>query len=283
MMPLPRDTDYPKFAFLVIANKSPRYEILKRAQLLTWVLEFRGLAPVYYVYGNGKLESGEKSVDNLTTVREINDPLFVPIKNSKLEKKKGNDLIFESVAGWDEILPNTIGGLMEILQNDKYDFLIRTNLSTYWNFESTITLLKSLPLQGVYAGPIRKTVLTYVEGDAIILSEDTALKIIENQGLLNSKLIDDLSLAKMLHHVGIEPLDVKRPWLTLKRLFLIIFTRGGSPEMASEYNSISGLLKCHSIRCKDEKSLWRFTIRFDPIIFIILRLISLHSIYWKNK
>jgi hypothetical protein len=170
------------------------------------------------------------------------------------------------------------------MQIDKYDYLIRTNLSTYWNFGPTMSLLESLPLQGVYAGPVRSTSLHYVEGDAIIISADTAEKMIVNQNLLNSKLIDDLSIAKMLLNLGTKPLNIQRPWLTLKRLSLIAFTRAGSTEIAPKYNSISGLIGNHSIRCKDEKNLLGFTIRFDPIIFLLLKLLSMTGVFaWKKK
>ena len=284
MMPLTNERVYPKFAFLVIANKKPKYEILKLAQSITWVRDFRSIAPVYYVYGNGKLKSGEKNVENLTTLREVNDPLFAPITNSILERIEGTNITFESVAGWDEILPNTIGALKEIMKNNKYDFLIRTNLSTYWNLEPTIRLLKSLPLQGVYAGSVRSTSLDYVEGDSIIISADTAKKMIANHNLFNSQLIDDLSIAKMLLHLGTKPLNIQRPWLTLKRISLIAFTRGGSTEIGPEYNSISGLIGNHSIRCKDEKNLLGLTIRFDTIIFLLLKLLSMAGVFaWKKS
>jgi len=283
MMPLPNVRTYPKFAFLVIAHKKPKYEILKLAQSITWVRDFRGIAPVYYVYGNGKLKSGEKNVENLTTVREVNDPLFAPIRNSILEHVKGSNITFESVAGWDEILPNTVGALKEIMKNNKYDFFIRTNLSTYWNLEPTIRLLKSLPLQGVYAGPVRSTSLDYVEGDSIIISADTAEKMIANHNLFNSKLIDDLSIAKMLLHLGTRPLNIRRPWLTLKRISLIAFTRAGSTEIDPKYNSISGLSGNHCIRCKDEKNLLGFTMRFDPIIFLLLKILSMTGVFALKK
>ena len=87
----------PSFAILIISARDTTNRLLKFAQLVTWVRDFRMVAPVYYVEGNGVLGPGVNQVANLHDVKKVEDGSIVPIPEYYLKQFKANVFIFDSI------------------------------------------------------------------------------------------------------------------------------------------------------------------------------------------
>jgi hypothetical protein len=262
----------PKFAFVIIASNIPKFQRLKRAQLETWVRDFKGIAPIYFIYGNGKLGIGESNLEKLWDSPGEAKASFPPLDYS-LEQENEFELIFNSVSGWDEILPNTLAAFRHIKDIGKFDFLIRTNLSSYWNRENTVALLRELPLTGTYAGPLRSRSFNYVEGDAMIFSSDVTDLMLENRHLLNSRMIDDLAIADLLSKFNILPLEVYRPTIRLEpsRLAFQYSKDGHAKSFRIRTGLRAQISSFANIRCKDPHIWFGKEFRLDPLIMFFLR------------
>lgn len=105
-----------KFAFLVIAKDSPKYNFLKTAQKITGVRDFKNVAPVYYVYGDGKFGRGSSEIFS-RKLQPFNPPNFKAIESLETIKQDGFNLFCDSVDGWAEILPNTLSALSYLQEN----------------------------------------------------------------------------------------------------------------------------------------------------------------------
>jgi hypothetical protein len=265
----------PNFAILIISASDWTNRLLQFAQKKTWVRDFDDIAPVYFVRGNGRLGHGEKDVNKLHDFKVLIDGLVSPVSSYKLESFQNNIFTFDSVNGWDQILPNTIGALESITAMKDFDYIIRTNLSTYWNVKNTLKLLKSLPKMNVYAGPIQEVNgFRWVEGDAIIMSADVVNLLLNNKELVDNRVIDDLSISHTLSRLGVVPLDVPRPWLRihLRKLALSFYlnNKTNQPQFF-RMKFPESLTSFANIRCKNPHKILGFYARMDPLIFIILR------------
>ena len=269
----------PSFAILIISARDTTYRLLKFAQLVTWVRDFRKVAPVYYVEGNGVLGPGVNQVENLHDVKKVDDGSIVPIPEYYLKQFKGNVLIFDSINGWDQILPNTIGAFESISKLHNYDYIIRTNLSSYWNTMATIKLIRNLPKKGLYAGPVQEVNgLRWVEGDAIILSSDVIQILLQNKKLIDSRIIDDLSIALTLKKLGVIPIDIPRPWVRIqfKRVALSLQESSRTHLRRNvRFRFPDTLTLGANVRCKNPHKILGYSVRMDPIIFMILKAAAL--------
>jgi hypothetical protein len=86
-----------------------------------------------------------------------------------------------------------------------FDFLLRTNLSSLWNFTPLIKWLKHIPTLGQYFGIIgTHNSIRFVSGAGIFLTPDVVQKLVENRHLC-SNIIDDVDFGYALSCIGIVP------------------------------------------------------------------------------
>ena len=87
----------------------------------------------------------------------------------------------------------------------KYDYIIRTNLSSLWNFKSLLIYLKCLPKENLYSGVIgTHDGFNFASGSGFIMTPDVVKKIVENRYLCDEyNLIDDVDIAYLLKKIGI--------------------------------------------------------------------------------
>jgi len=105
----------------------------------------------------------------------------------------------------------TIESLKLINSNFDYDFLFRTNSSSYVDKQLLSDFLYDKPKKNYYAGhSAHDQGVNYVSGSGIILSKDLVDIIIENQNQVDSGLMDDASFAKILNSRGTYPTQVDR-------------------------------------------------------------------------
>ena len=260
----------PRVAFLIISSTHFNNRILKFFQKITWIREVKNRAPVFFTQGNGLLGDGEFDVKNLHDISNLSNEKHPALPVYQLNEFKKGTFIFDSILGWDQILPNTICALEKILEKEEFDYVIRTNLSSYWNIDNTFKLLNTLPKNGVYAGPVQEMdKLKWVEGDAIIMSLDVVQALLRNRNLLNGEVIDDLAIASALSRLGFSPIDIPRFRVTLhlKRLAFAIDNDLAKSKATYLRKFPEKLLVSANIRCKNPKYYAGFTVRLDPLIF----------------
>lgn len=139
------------------------------------------------------------------------------------EYKKDDEnkiLYLKGKEGYMNILRKTMKAL-EYFQNyddkkTKYDYVVRTNISSVFDFKLLFDYLTIMPSENVYVGAIfynlqwldekfginRKTMNLYkllntgfFQGTCIILSNDVFTFMLNNQEKLNHEIIDDVSIA----------------------------------------------------------------------------------------
>ena len=78
---------------------------------------------------------------------------------------------------FENILSKTIDSVRWCLGHAKYDFIVRTNLSSFWDFRLLLQALEGMPRESLYSGIINWG--EYVSGCGIIFSADVCRKLID--------------------------------------------------------------------------------------------------------
>lgn len=115
---------------------------------------------------------------------------------------------------------------------DEFDFVLRTNLSSFFNFPKMLKFLETLPKTKCYAGLIfRKDdskhlgwPTRWIHGSGYVISPDVAKLIVANKkALIDSSIPDDLTVAEFFEQNGIPmteykflPIGSMKQWLLTK-------------------------------------------------------------------
>ncbi len=166
-----------KFIFLILSSEKYPSSLNEKTQHKTWVSDL-GSDSIAIFYKGGKSHNFE---NNYLTL-EVGDSLK-------------------------EIGYKTIDAFNWLVENFSFDYLVRSNSSTYINIkEMKKYLLASDTSEPFYSG--RKTtyenLFNYAHGSCIILNNFAVLKILENQNSWNHKFIDDAALGKLFHSLKIN-------------------------------------------------------------------------------
>jgi hypothetical protein len=109
------------------------------------------------------------------------------------------------------ILNKTILSLERMMPRiHEFDYILRTNLSSFYMFPRLLRFLKKLPKTGCYCGSHIGDGKTG-SGCGFIISPDIAKKLVRNKkNFLNLQIADDLAIGQFLHKRGIKLLPQKR-------------------------------------------------------------------------
>lgn len=88
----------------------------------------------------------------------------------------------------------------KILQNSEYDYIIRTNLSSVWNFTRLIEFCKTLPKENVFCGVLGNP---GISGAGMILSPDIVTKLVKHSKDIDRCMWDDIDFGKISVKCGI--------------------------------------------------------------------------------
>jgi hypothetical protein len=135
---------------------------------------------------------------------------YHPEKNYIIEE---NTIFIKGVESYHPgIREKTIDCFKYFLNCDiNYDYIIRTNLSSLWNFKALSTYLETLPKEGVYSGVIGDCHVKYASGSGFIMTPDVVHKIVENRNLCNEmNFIDDVDIGYLLKKINIFPFPNSR-------------------------------------------------------------------------
>ena len=108
----------------------------------------------------------------------------------------------------------TIEALDYFMNRDPYDYIIRTNLSSLWNFRALLNYLPTLPKEKVYAGIIGKYKHAenfYISGSGFIMSPDVAQLLLAHRAQCNeTNIVDDVDIGNVLTKLGVPLLLGRR-------------------------------------------------------------------------
>jgi hypothetical protein len=118
----------------------------------------------------------------------------------------GDMLRIPGYESYDGIMKKTLDALDYFLVRDSYDFIIRTNISSIWDYPKLITHLETLPRAGVYAGSAGGTrgTMTWASGSGMIMTPDICKKLLDARDLaLSFQCIDDVDIGYTFERLGV--------------------------------------------------------------------------------
>ncbi len=147
--------------------------------------------------------------------------------DSKIEKK--NDIIIypEPCTFIPGILKKTIFAMDHIIKTEEFDYIFRTNLSSFFVLKRLIKYITTLPKNNCYCSEFHKPTsglikqlkryghksnIKWGNGAGIILSKDVVKNIVRNKNKIDYRIIDDVSIGIYLSSLP----NIK--WIKQKRL-----------------------------------------------------------------
>lgn len=100
---------------------------------------------------------------------------------------------------------------LEMIKNLDFDYIVRTNSSSYIDKKLLKNFLIDKPKTNYYAGVVgNHEGIKFSSGSCYILSKDLVGVILENQDKWNHNYIDDVSLSILLSDNGVKPCSAPR-------------------------------------------------------------------------
>jgi hypothetical protein len=118
---------------------------------------------------------------------------------------------------WDGILGKTLEAL-KTLHAETYPYVLRTNLSSVWNFPRLLDRIETLPRDRLYAGfhGLYHGTIPYISGAGILMSRDVVSCLLAHEADgLAMPVVDDVAIGAVLHAQGI-PLGPPIPRVDLR-------------------------------------------------------------------
>lgn len=98
----------------------------------------------------------------------------------------------------------TVAGLRYMLQHFSFDYLLRTNTSTYVNLRLLTEFVKGLPQEGYYGGPVGMADgIEYASGTGMLFSRDI-VRLIACDPKWEFGVIDDVAVGRCMKRNGIS-------------------------------------------------------------------------------
>lgn len=130
-------------------------------------------------------------------------------KGSTSTKRENFDLILNCSDTYQDMGLKTLKAFEWVDENLNYDYIFRTNTSSYVHYENLIKYLKKIQDKEVnYCGYVGKYQdLHYVSGSGIILSKSSIQKILNTRKKFNNKLVEDIAIGELLKFNSILPTE----------------------------------------------------------------------------
>lgn len=131
-------------------------------------------------------------------------------------------LVTPVVDEFDRILDKTVEGIRWLLKNIDFDYVLRTNTSTYISMPLLTQRLNKAPTSGFLEGAIHTWLnparqgeqVTYVEGYGLLMSRDVAETVAEQAPERWRGVPDDVAISIALQESGVAVTAVQHPRLT---------------------------------------------------------------------
>lgn len=140
--------------------------------------------------------------------------VFLVYGNNVDFKQQEHDLVFDVEENYyPGMITKTLLALDYVNKNYSYDYVIRTNLSTFWVFDKLLYRLSSLPKLNCFTGKGRSCTYKqvkspiYISGVNLVISADLVDPIVDKADLVTSwDLPEDWALTKFYtEYMGLKP------------------------------------------------------------------------------
>jgi hypothetical protein len=122
---------------------------------------------------------------------------------------------------WSLIGLKTIIAFRHVLENYEFDYLFRTNTSSYVDVPKLKSFLEGKPAKNLYAGVIGKVFgnLEFASGAGILLSRDVVERICEKENDWKHGLVDDVAIGDLVSRLQSPSVEISElPRLDLATL-----------------------------------------------------------------
>ena len=100
--------------------------------------------------------------------------------------------------------------LTHVLATEQFDYLFRTNTSTYVDRRRLVEFAEELPRVGFWGGFLGNSDgIAFTSGAGTLMSRDCVARAVNAKW--DWSLIDDVALGRVMHSLGIDPRPIKRP------------------------------------------------------------------------
>jgi hypothetical protein len=142
------------------------------------------------------------------------DCYFIELRTLLFPTLSSDTLTLRGIERYGTIYGKTIDALEYFLKRRSYDYVVRTNLSSVWDFRTLRSYLETAPRTRLYAGQTgvnSETGLAFASGAGILMSMDVARTLIANVRVgLSLNAFDDVAIAKALSASGLFPSPLPR-------------------------------------------------------------------------
>ena len=168
-----------------------------------------------------------------------NIPYLNPTNTQELstEEKAGKEpakIVTDTPEDWSLIGLKTIIAFKHVLKNYEFDYLFRTNTSSYLDVPGLLRNIEGKPSKNLYAGVIGKVFgsLRFASGAGILISRDLIERICEKESLWKHGLVDDIALADLISNFEVPSVELS----PLPRLDLatLVEAESTAPEIIKE-------------------------------------------------
>ena len=164
-------------------------------QLLSWS-NLRALGPIIqWIYRSNVLDKVIRSIPQRF-------PNGTGLGTHLVESERGlaSTLVVDTPEDWSLIGLKTLNALRFILENYQFDYLFRTNTSSYLDAAVLLRHIQAFPKSGVYAGLVGKVFgnQEFASGAGVLLSRDVVERVCLERDKWDHGFVDDIALGKLI-------------------------------------------------------------------------------------
>jgi hypothetical protein len=124
-------------------------------------------------------------------------------------KNTNNNIYLDVIEKYENMGYKTLK-MFEYIKDFEFDYIFRTNTSSYINQEKLLEFIKDKPSDDFYCGIIGFSDIKFCSGCGYFLSKNIIKKILNSKKDWDHKLVDDNALGKILNSLQIYPIDVAK-------------------------------------------------------------------------
>lgn len=210
---------------------SLRYKILFKIRRWQYALldfsQYWPIGALLRLLANSRF--GDRAVRGIPRIQqEKSEPTTTEVM---VPGKPGSKIITNSPEDWSLIGLKTLLAFKHVLENYDFEYLFRTNTSSYLDTAGLLDFLEGKPKTSVYGGVVGKVfgISEFASGAGILLSRDVVERIVSRSKEWKHGLVDDIAVADLV--AGFE--NPRVPLMSLPRLDLptLNSARATDPEM----------------------------------------------------
>lgn len=132
-------------------------------------------------------------------------------QTSEILQVTDSNLVFDvEESYYPGMLTKTLKGIEHVLENYSFDYLVRTNLSTFWLFDKLLARLDTLPKTNFATGPFRGCTYKgvpfphYIAGTSLVMTRDAAVKLVLDTETIKLDMPEDCAMTCSLISSGVN-------------------------------------------------------------------------------